>query len=199
MTRLDVKTTAVAAAVTVPATDRRCKLLCKPDPHWRFRPLTQRSMDLVKPELRRLLWNLVTGKSQWPLYLHGGAGRGKTFAMLALLDSLSFARFWTVDDLMDRAPMGSAPWQVTWGLSGGPHLAVLDELGLPRSSDKAANYDYDVVKQFCDWREHRPAIYIGNHPPGNLAGLYDDRIQSRLTCGTVFELVDVDRRKDVLG
>ncbi|KKM63048.1 hypothetical protein LCGC14_1515430, partial [marine sediment metagenome] len=57
------------------------------------------------------------------------------------------------------------------------------------------DFDYSAVKQFTDWRECRPVIYLSNHGPEEIERIYDERLQSRLTSGTVYELVDRDRRR----
>ena len=150
-----------------------------------------RSFELVDSRLRACFERLCTGRSAWPLYLWGEVGSGKTRAALALCDKLEFARFWTLDDVVRSILGREAPWEAIWGLPGGPRLAVLDEIG---THLKVRDLEYDALKGFADWREDRPAIYIGNHPPANLDDLYDRRIESRLGCGTVFELKGPDRR-----
>lgn len=143
---------------------------------------------VVKP-LRQLFFALASGQRPWPLYLHGDIGHGKTRAVLAFCDRVVTARYWSVDSLMDAIVCREAPWH-GWQTD----LAVLDELGLPRAGN-AAEFDYSAVKQFLDWRECRPAIYVSNLAPTGIYRLYDDRLESRVTSGTVYRLLDRDRRK----
>ncbi len=148
------------------------------DPKW----------PLVQLELRQLLSTLGRAECPWPLYLWGGVGHGKTEAVRAFCRRVYQAHYWTVDQIM-AAPR---PWEEYWG--NPPGLTVLDELGLPRPSDAARDYDYSCVNQFLDWRKGRPAIYVSNHPLEMIEQLYDTRIKSRLGAGTIYELKDHDRR-----
>jgi hypothetical protein len=141
---------------------------------------------LVQPELRKLFRALGRAERPWPLYLWGGVGHGKTEAVRAFCRRVYKAHYWTVDDIMARRP-----WEEFWGSLS---LTVLDELGLPRPSDGARDYDYDCVKNLLDWRRDRPAIYVSNRPLDEIDRLYDTRIKSRLGAGTVYELRDHDRR-----
>lgn len=196
MTRVDAKTLS-AAASTADRTSRCQKLKCrqkgKPDPdEYRCRARIRRSMDEVQPELKAKLRGLVAGDLPWPFFLHGPVGCGKTRAILALTDLVTDARFWTLSELMDGVTgRRLAPWSGLWWRNG-PQLAVVDEFGL--SPGEAGKLDYDALLAFAEWREDRPAIYISNHDPETLEKLYDERIYSRLMCGTHHKLVDVDRR-----
>lgn len=149
-------------------------------------------MDEVHPDLKVKLRRLVAGDLPWPLYLHGRVGCGKTRAVLALTDSVTAARFWTLSRLMDGVVACTAPWHGVWGWPQGPQLAVVDEIGL--SLHEAGKLEYDALMAFAEWREDLPAIYISNHEPEMVEKLYCERIESRLLCGTVHELFDVDRR-----
>lgn len=70
-------------------------------------------------------------------------------------------------------------------------LAVLDELAIRTS---AKDLDYTAVKRFADIRTGKPTIYITNVQPADLGKLYDDRIFSRVACGTWYECTGEDRR-----
>lgn len=73
-------------------------------------------------------------------------------------------------------------------------LAVLDEFG---TRGTVGDLHYNVVKRFADLREqHRfgVAVYVSNLSPKDIPGLYDGRIASRVSCGTVFCLKGEDRR-----
>ena len=151
------------------------------------RPSLSRQWKLVAPALQKVLIELARAERRWPLYLHGAVGVGKTRAALAFCDKVVRPGYWAVDDVMNGICSGCPPWSFAYSLT------VLDELGLPRPG-KGREFDYSAVKEFCDWRECRPAIYICNHHPDAILELYDRRILSRLTSGTVFELQGPDRR-----
>jgi hypothetical protein len=77
-------------------------------------------------------------------------------------------------------------------------LIVLDELGEAKN-----DLHLKAIKKTLDIRErywHRSGIYISNHEPRKLAGLYDasdrGRIGSRLLCGTIYHLDGPDRRQE---
>ncbi len=148
-----------------------------------------RSRDELHPNLRRMLGDLLTNKRPWPLYLHGPAGRGKTCAALTVYDAVPNALYWTLDELMDSAYLRRS-W--VWYYSARAPLVVVDEIGM-RSND--TDREYVALKAMADLREHKPAIWISNLSPDQLHTTYDDRIQSRLTCGTVVELTGPDRRR----
>jgi len=175
-----------------PRSRLRCLCKRKRDEYY-VRPDLSRTWDSIAPELQEVLRALANGKSEWPLYLHGDVGRGKTRAVLAFCDKVESARYWTVDGLMDLMRIQRAPWNHSWGMGEGPSLAILDELGMHQ---KTGDFEYDAVKKFADWREDLPAIYVSNHWAEKMGQLYDRRIQSRLTCGTQFELIGDDRRME---
>ena len=160
-----------------------------PEPKRIYPKSLPREWSMVVEPLRRLFVELAIGRKPWPLYLYGPIGHGKTRAVLAFCDRVAYSRYWTVDDVMDGIVFREPPWR-----SFRTDLAILDELGLPRPGN-AADFDYSAVKQFTDWRECRPVIYLSNHGPEEIERIYDERLQSRLTSGTVYELVDRDRRR----
>lgn len=175
---------------------RRFTLPLRTSDEYIVRRQTCRRWADVASGLQTLFEQLRTSKADWPLYLCGDVGRGKTLAALAFCDQLESARYWTVGDVMDEMIRKRPPWhsdRYRWGgRVQSPNLTVLDELGTSQR-----DFEYDAVKRFCDWRENLPTIYISNHPAEGdvtLADVYDKRIHSRVTCGTVFELTGPDRR-----
>jgi DNA replication protein DnaC len=70
-------------------------------------------------------------------------------------------------------------------------LVVLDELC---GRSKETELEYQAVKRLAGLRDLKPAIYVSNLPPEALRDTYDERIYSRLACGTVFKLDGKDRR-----
>ncbi len=158
---------------------------------YRVRPDVSRSLDGVDDALRAVLRLLTAGRRAWPLFLAGPVGVGKTRAALMVCDLAEFARYWAVGDVLDLMAAKDPPWD--WPKT--PRLAILDELGTRDThADARGRWEYDAVKQFLDWRENRPAIYISNHTLGTLEKLYDKRIASRLGAGTQYFLGGPDRR-----
>jgi len=152
-----------------------------------------RHANVVNRPLLAVFRDLVEGRKRWPLYLHGGVGTGKTRAALVFCDLVAYPQYWTVERVVDgiiqRNSQGP-PWE--WPTK--PDLIVLDELG---TRQQVGDLHYQAVKEFADWRERtgrNVAVYISNHSPDVLEGLYDYRITSRLTCGTVFALTGKDLR-----
>ena len=148
-------------------------------PRWRH---------LLKPGLRETIGGLLRGELPWPLLLWGAAGRGKTCAALLMVDAVPVSVYVCLDDLMEHAFDRSAS---IWRLTHEAMLVVVDELGT-RQQD--FDREYCAVKRLADLREHRPAVWISNHGPERLRAIYDDRICSRLCCGTVVEVTGPDRR-----
>lgn len=162
----------------------------------RLLPMLDRSLTYADAALVALLNGLAIGNKPWPLLLHGRPGRGKTCGVLALCDIVETACYWTAERL-GTFIMGhnSAEVEGEYDRIGSKHLAVLDELG---ERERTGDLGYQAVKQFADVREQRAgrvAIYISNVPPHELADVYDDRLASRILCGTIHELTGDDRRK----
>lgn len=180
---------------TIISRSSRQKALPLRPPERRVVARRARRLAMVDPALLAVLGSLVAGEVPWPLYLFGPAGGGKTSAGLALCDVMETACYHPVDRLCDWT-MNEPPaeMQEVWHVVGLKHLAVLDELG---ARERVGDLHYSVVKRFADERENRAggvAVYIGNVRPEALVDLYDDRVASRVLCGTVFELAGKDRR-----
>lgn len=189
MTRLQPET--LVAASTERKQAARGIVPARRDDEHVCRPRLVRHLDMVSRGLQKCFADLVAGQLPWPLYLHGDIGTGKTRAALALCDQLEFARFWTLEEVIQAKLGRSSPWETVWGLPGGPRLVVLDEIG---THVKVSDLEYDALKMFADWREDTPVIYISNHPSAKMTELYDRRVASRLSCGTVHFLEGPDRR-----
>ena len=156
---------------------------------------TDRRLDLIDTGLRQTFRALVTGKSPWPLFLHGSAGGGKTRASLFLADCAETSYFDSVEELTDKLMRGDRDENaMLWERIETSELCVLDEIGV---RCKVTDMPYTTVKRFADARElhaERRAVYVSNLPPEGIAELFDDRIASRLTCGTIHELKTEDMR-----
>ena len=46
-----------------------------------------------------------------------------------------------------------------------------------------------------EWRRGKPLVITSNKSPEDIGAIYDDRILSRLSAGTVLEIVGPDRRE----
>ncbi len=159
-------------------------------------PAFDRSLSMVQPQLLDVLDRLVAGNLNWPLLIYGSVGRGKTAAALSLCDVMPTACYWTAEGLASFV-LGHDQAEVEneFKVIGQKQLAVLDELG---ARANAGDLGRSTVQRFADAREMfggRVAIYCSNLAPAELAQVYDDRIASRLTCGTIFKLDGQDRRR----
>lgn len=168
-----------------------------------------RSLGLVDAGLLAKLRGLVGGELRWPLFLHGGAGGGKTCAGLALLDHAG-GEYYTVPTLCDtmiRAQQGRLEWyreghggtlypEDVWAKIEAATLAVLDELG---TRQNVSDHAYEVTKQFIDLRQGKPLIAISNLDLDQIEKLFDSRIASRLAAGVIVHLRAPDRRLEARG
>jgi len=145
-------------------------------------------MELVSLPLVHCLDKLITGKLRWPLYLYGKTGRGKSCAIVALLNRIPYSFFVRHEVLIDEfvSERGRLPQR----FCEAPIVAV-DEVG---GRAIVNEWDYGAVKSLADKREGKAMIWISNLDPEALCRLYDDRIWSRLCCGTHFELTGTDQR-----
>lgn len=177
----------------------RCRLPLRKTPECRQLPELYRRMDRVDQKLLRAFRRLATGEAPWPLFLHGGVGTGKTLAALSLADFVSESRYWTVEALCDAIMDPEAKTALAWKGVRETRLAILDELG---ERSKVGDLQYTTVKKYLDLREQRAGrvgIYISNLTPDQLVQMFDRRIVSRLTAGTVVELQGRDRRAAEIG
>ena len=191
-------TTATASAY------QRCRLRLSRQPtaiHLKHRP---RNPALIPEGLRKVIRSLVSGEAPWPLFVAGPAGVGKTCAGLCLLD---YAGGWyrTVEEFCEDlriAELRGLDWRTPeargtywpadlWRQVEQARLVVLDELG---AREKVSDHHYAAVKRLVDLREGKPLVCLSNLGLGDLARLYDDRLTSRLSAGTVVILEGPDRR-----
>jgi DNA replication protein DnaC len=168
-------------------------LRTKPKP--RLLPSVPRTMKAVDSELVGIFRDLVAGRRRWPLFLHGSVGRGKSAASLALCDFAETAEFFTVEEIcgVDMRGSDAERLRLKDGLRKAS-LFIIDELG---TRSKVSDLPYMAVKRCLDEREafqRRRLIAISNLPLDKLKDMYDARISSRLSAGTVFELKGHDRR-----
>jgi DNA replication protein DnaC len=175
-------------------------------------PEKHREIAAVDPVLKGVLRELVTGKRNWPLFMYGEPGTGKSCAALALCDYLLAADyvFMTAAELTSRVmDTFGKPERFDWRIfapyrekleglvergpvkATGSRLVVLDELG---TRTNVSDTHYECVQKVLDMREGVPLILISNLDARGLAKVYDDRIASRCSSGTVVPLKGRDRR-----
>lgn len=175
-----------------------------PEPKLVHRQNLRRAVDQIQPYLRGTLRSLVTGDQPWPLFMTGAAGRGKTCAALCLLDYtggeyLTAAELCEIANLsregryMQRAESGSVTVypQQFWRWIASRPLFVLDEIGL---RENASDHQYETLQRFLEARTGLPTIFISNISTTALRRVYDDRIVSRISRGTVADVQGEDRR-----
>lgn len=163
-----------------------------------LRPHVARSVDQIESPLRSLMGLLLAEERNWPLFLYGAVGRGKTCAALCLVDDRRKrgipAMYCTISELMDARVNGN---RFLWDWLRSAPLAVVDEIGRKnaRGDKPAAELAYGVVADAAEYREHDPTVWISNHAPEKIAYLYDDPVASRMTRGTHYEVTGDDRRQ----
>lgn len=152
--------------------------------------------------MRRIIRELCRGYKEWPLFLYGDVGTGKTCAGLCLVDNCG-GMYFTAGDLCQElidAGKGILNFKESghklyardiWLAIRAVPVVVLDEVG---GRDKVSDFHYDTVKGVLDAREYKPLVVISNLGLEQIAELYDMRITSRLGAGTVVEVAGDDRR-----
>lgn len=167
-------------------------------------PHTDRSPGLIPEVLRREIRGCVNGDAPWPLVAVGSAGTGKTCAGLCLVD-FAGGEYHTANGLcalliqsqqgrLDYVfeGRGGTLWpEKLWQRIAGAALVVLDELG---GRDRVSDHHYETVKTLVDIRHGKPLMVSSNLGLAEIEALYDDRIASRLSAGTVVRLDGKDRR-----
>lgn len=144
--------------------------------------------------------------NNWPIYIWGLPGRGKSGAAKVVYEDMVGSRVWwrAADLCTDIAAIrmggsltrsrGDLVWQETersiWNKLDAARFAVIDDLGTRDPSGAS----YDVLLSATDYRARKPTIWTGNLSPVDLAKLYDARLVSRICCGVVIEIRGPDRR-----
>jgi DNA replication protein DnaC len=153
-------------------------------------------------------------KKEWPLYLHGGTGVGKTSIAALLYRRMKTQPMWfRADDFLltlatgrtAREPMSVETIDEDGGIVrklvtfaqfqrhiGSTSCVFLDDLGVRRDpSSSMRSYLFDLFEQ----RIRKPLVITSNLSPEELADIYDDRIISRIKRGTVLHVRGADRRE----
>lgn len=163
-------------------------------------PLQKReksNLVLIEPGLIKEFELLAAGDLPWPLFLYGKPGTGKTFAVCAFANHIG--HFGSPVDSLPAICEGlienqrSDDYKATHGFfQDWEHaaLSILDDLGTRRASD----FQHETLITLLNLREDKPLILVSNLDLAGIAGVYDDRVASRMGAGTVFELTGKDRR-----
>ena len=141
--------------------------------------------------LRRLN-NLPHDQSEWPLYMYGRPGTGKTCLAALIYAAYKRQPLWRrADELLIEIGTSRADGYGTLKtkLEGSP-CVFLDDLGVRPPTEAMTQALFDLM----ELRARRPLVIVSNHTPDALAKIYDERIVSRITAGTTLEIVGQDRR-----
>ncbi len=166
--------------------------------------MVYRSILEIPSSLRNGIAKVTSAESPWPLTLTGSVGTGKTCAALVLCDHVPDSRFYTVKELCDQVTAcdrGEASWKgdgqtgvlttrMFWEQIWRCPLVCLDELGL---RDRVSGFVYDQLFHILD-RRIGPTVVVSNLSLEDLGHVYDERIVSRLSAGTVLDITGPDRR-----
>lgn len=167
-----------------------------------WQPKISRSRDEIIPHARNTIKAVIDGKRPWPITFIGGAGSGKTCAALCILDAYGSGKYHTVpewcqrvaDAMCGRLQHSSGYLCSTkelWESVDRANCFVLDELG---ARERVTDHHYEAVKGIIDRREGTPLVLASNLTLAELTAVYDDRIGSRLSAGTIIKMSG-DRRK----
>lgn len=165
-------------------------------PKRRHQQHIERKISGLSKKVRDCFRSLIRGESDWPLFISGEAGRGKTCAALTLADYVPESRRTHYSTLSELA----REWQDTqidaklyrskieqWQLFD---LTIVDEIGVRSPTE----YQFELLLSLFDARLHRPTIWISNLLPDGIESTFDSRAFSRLCSGTVL-LIDGDDRR----
>ncbi len=163
-------------------------------------PDKYRDVEKIDPQLRKTIRSVVGGLQPWPLVLLGQQGAGKTCAGLCLIDCFGgwYVPLPDLCRMLVAAQKGELQWSSghkrtegeIWEAIRSSNLIVLDELG---QRSKVTDFHYETAKRVLDDREGKPLTVISNLSVSAIADVYDNRIASRLSGGTIFKLCG-DRR-----
>ena len=152
--------------------------------------------------------NCCTGKSEWPLFIHGGPGVGKTCAGLVLTDWIEWSYYWDMSEMCRQFAKalckelysgGNNPSLMSWDdmmqMIRQSDLVVIDEIGKGLRGRQATDHQMSVLRGVLDARERMATVLISNFPISQCSTIYDPFIASRMGSGTVVSLARMrDRR-----
>ena len=170
----------------------RSKLKCrKSNPNYHGPVI---SWDRMDKDLRDTMRELVRGNLDWPLFVYGKQGTGKSVSG-QLLNSVVQGSIMKLMSFYEGSVFDEWYKGSDWDQFNKAELVIIDEIGARTNS--VNEYSYQALKRMLDEREQRSnrvGMYISNLGPKELAEMYDERIVSRLMAGTVHEYKGVDMR-----
>lgn len=143
-------------------------------------------------QVRQMIVSTVKQKA-WPLYIHGNPGSGKTCIAALAYEMCGRRPMWSrADDfLLEYVDRGEGRKALQAKVKGTPCL-FLDDLGVRPPTPPMLQAIFDVL----ELRKGRPVVIVSNHDLRKLSEIYDERIVSRLSAGTVLEIRGQDRRRN---
>ena len=145
----------------------------------------------LKAMVQRLC-KLPVEQSEWPLYIHGRPGTGKTCLAALLYSAFLRQPIWRRADemLIEIGTSRSDGYAVLKEKLRKSPCVFLDDLGVRPPTEAMTQALFDLM----ELRARKPLVIISNHTPDALAKIYDERIVSRITAGTTLEIAGADRR-----
>ena len=143
-------------------------------------------------QVRQML-RAVQREAAWPLYIYGNPGSGKTCIAALIYEAFTRRPMWSrADDfLLEYVDRGDGRKALQAKVEGTPCL-FLDDLGVRPPTPPMLQAIFDVLEM----RKGRPVVIVSNHDLRKLSEIYDERIVSRLSAGTVLEIRGQDRRRN---
>jgi len=134
-----------------------------------------------------VLTNLLSARAPWPGYIFGNTGVGKTCAGLCVFDHYRSM-------MVDASELADICWvpqdeSYLWRHAQEEPLVIVDEVGASKN-----DREYQGLKRLADMRVNKPILWLSNLSPQGLREAFDERIFSRLCCGTVVEVQGPDQR-----
>ena len=167
----------------------------------------------VDPGLQKTLIKVIA-EDNFPLYLFGDQGRGKTCASACLYASFPVSHHkiprWfrtsrIIRDIQscrtnpkrtvlwyvgaDRTPVYLGEKQIVEKVRDSP-IVFFDDVGIRDASESVC----EIFLELLDARAGRKTVFTGNNPPDELSKIYDGRIASRILSGSCICLKGKDRR-----
>lgn len=186
----------------------------KQSPTEQRRPLPDGVADLDESRipagtLERL--RIHASKGEWPLYLKGEVGRGKSYTAAAVYRRWTGTAVWmNFFDFCDRAMRLAKDGELSMYVNGtaveytrenwwrgivSVGLVVIDEIG----SGKSHEWRNEALWNLLEKRKGRPLILTGNIDLDGLGEKFDERIQSRIAAGAPVTFQGRDMRLDGLA
>jgi hypothetical protein len=178
-----------------------------------------RQIEGIDADLRLVIRDLVAGLVDWPFFLSGSTGTGKTCAALCVADRVYGSIFYGFTQLLrdfewSRTGIAVTRWRSEptdgdyknlryrrvsdsmnarefWDYLVKAPLLVIDDIA---TRSKYTDPQYDYLHDMLDARQCKPLIVTSNVKLAKLAEVFDSRIVSRLAAGTYFHLEGKDRR-----